>query len=332
VKKLYTILFLVLLLSPLYGQDPQFSQFYSNYLYLAPSFSGLIENNRVALNYRKQWPEIAHGYNTYSASFDKYFEKFRSGLGILFLRDEAGSGRLRSTNIGIQYSFDIKVNNFWHIRPGMHFLYTERAIDFENLLWADQISVNENAPATAEVLPVNHVGDLDFSTSAMTYSDRYWLGVCVDHLLKPNHSLYFYEDEDGNPAHVPIKYSVFGGTKFTRHEHLLRPIPTTLQFAFLFKSQGKYNQLDLGVYFYRSPIVLGFWFRGIPFYDSEFNRDAFTILAGYKIKDLNIGYSYDFTISRLISKTGGSHEISLSYTFKTKARKRKPKMLPCPEF
>ena len=114
-KKLFLILLFTLSLKWLIGQDPQFSQFYSNYLYLAPSFSGLIENNRIALNYRMQWPEIAHGYHTYSASFDKYFEKFRSGLGILFLRDEAGSGRLRSTNVGLQYSFDIKVNNLWHI-------------------------------------------------------------------------------------------------------------------------------------------------------------------------------------------------------------------------
>ncbi|NJK87805.1 MAG: type IX secretion system membrane protein PorP/SprF [Bacteroidales bacterium] len=40
------------------AQDPQFSQFYSTYLYLAPSFAGLTENNRFSLNYRNQWPEI----------------------------------------------------------------------------------------------------------------------------------------------------------------------------------------------------------------------------------------------------------------------------------
>ncbi len=314
------------------GQDPQFSQFYANYLYLAPSFAGLTENNRIALNYRKQWPEIAHGYNTYSVSFDKYFEKFRSGLGILILKDEAGTGRLRSTNFGLQYSYDFEINNKWHIRPGLHFVYTERSINFEDLLWSDQISASENAPVTGEVMPLNHLGSLDFSTSVLTYSDIFWFGASIDHLLQPNHSFYFYDDEDGNPAHTDIKYSVFGGTKFIKNESLLRPVPTTLQFAFLFKSQKQYKQLDLGVYMHRSPIVMGFWYRGIPFYDSRYNRDAFTILAGYKIKDISIGYSYDFTVSRLITSTGGSHEISLCYNFKTKAIKRKPGMLPCPEF
>ncbi|MBN1416328.1 MAG: type IX secretion system membrane protein PorP/SprF [Bacteroidales bacterium] len=322
----------ILTLKNLFGQDPQFSQFYSNYLYLAPSFAGLTDNCRIAFNYRIQWPEIAHGYHTYSVSFDKYIEKFRSGLGVLVMQDQAGSGRLRSLNIGLQYSFDIKVFNKWHIRPGMHFLYTERAINFEDLLWNDQISASGNAPTSAELVPENHIGDIDFSVSALSYTDRIWVGACVDHLLKPNQSFYYHDGEDGNTGHIPIKYSVFGGTKFILHETLLRPKPTTLQLAFLYRQQKQFRQLDLGLYGCHHPFVLGFWYRGIPLYKEVFNRDAFTILAGLKLKHLNVGYSYDFTMSKLITRTGGSHEISLSYSFRMKPIKRRPKMIPCPDF
>jgi type IX secretion system PorP/SprF family membrane protein len=292
----------------------------------------LTENNRLALNYRNQWPEITNGFVTYSVSFDKYFEKFRSGLGVIFLQDEAGTGRLRSTNIGVSYSYDFKISNFWHIRPGMSFFYTERAVNYKDLLWNDQISATGNAPSSAEVIPMNHVGDIDFSTSALTYSDKFWFGFAVDHILKPNQSLYFHDEADDNPAKVPVKYSIFGGTKFVKNENLLRPVPTTFQIAFLYKDQKQYRQLDIGVYWHRNPMVLGFWYRGIPLYKEVFNRDAITILAGYKIKHLNIGYSYDFTLSKLITRTGGSHEVSLTYAFKTKKFKRKPKMVPCPEF
>jgi type IX secretion system PorP/SprF family membrane protein len=331
-KKLYIGLAFMLLLRTLFGQDPQFSQFYSNYLYLAPSFAGLTENNRIAFNYRIQWPEIAHGFHTYSVSFDKYIEKFRSGLGVLVMQDEAGSGRLRSLNIGLQYSFDFKMTQKWHLRPGMYFLYTERAINFEDLLWNDQISASGNAPTSAEMAPMNHVGDIDFSASALTYSERIWFGFCVDHLLKPNQSFYYYDGDDDNRGHVPVKYSIFGGTKFITHEALLRPIPTTLQLAFLYRQQKQFRQLDLGVYWYRSPLVLGFWYRGIPFYKEVFNRDAFTLLFGIKNRHLSFGYSYDFTMSKLITRTGGSHEVSLAYTFRMKPIKRRPKMIPCPEF
>ena len=314
------------------SQDPQFSQFYSNYLYLAPSFAGLTERNRIAFNYRNQWPEIKVGYQTYAASFDKFIEKFNSGLGVLFYQDMAGSGNLRTTSLGIQYSYDFSINKNWHARPGMHFNYTERGIDFERLLWNDQISASGNAPVSAELAPMDKAGDIDFSTSLLTYSDRFWMGVSVDHLLRPNQSLYYYEKETGNPAKVPIKYSFFGGVKFIKNEHLLRPIPTTLQLAFLYRQQEQFRQLDIGVYWYRNPLVAGLWYRGIPFYKEVFNRDAFTLLIGIKTKTMNIGYSYDFTLSPLITSTGGSHELSISYTFKTKPIKHKPRAVPCPEF
>ena len=313
-------------------QDVQFSQFYSNYLYLAPSFSGLTDQNRISVNYRNQWPEIANGYQTYSVSFDKYLEKFRSGIGAIIFQDIAGTGMLTTTQIGIQYSFDFEVTHEWHMRPGMHFNYAQRSIDFDKLLWNDQIAATGNAATTAELTPVDKVGDIDFSVSILSYSERYWLGACVDHLLRPNQSFYFYEEEEGNPAKVPLKYSAFGGIKFIRNEHLLRPIPTTLQFAFLYRQQAKYRQLDLGVYWYRHPLVMGVWYRGIPLYKEVFNRDAFTMLVGIKTSSINIGYSYDFTISRLIANTGGAHELSLSYTFKTKPIKLKPRMVPCPDF
>jgi type IX secretion system PorP/SprF family membrane protein len=331
-KKLYLASAFIILLNTIFGQDPQFSQFYSNYLYLAPSFAGLTGKNRIAFNYRNQWPEIAHGFHTYSVSFDSYIEKFRSGLGAQFMQDEAGSGRLRSLNIGIQYSFDINVTQNWHFRPGMHFLYTERAINFEDLLWADQISASGNASTSAEMTPMNHIGDIDFSASALTYSDRFWFGYSIDHLLHPNQSFFYYEGDERNTGKVPVKHSFYGGTKFILSETLLRPTPTTLQLAFIYKQQKQFRQLDLGVYWNRNPFVLGFWYRGIPFYKEVFNRDAFTMLVGLKVRQINIGYSYDFTMSKLITRTGGSHEISLSYTFKLKPIKRRPKMVPCADF
>ena len=314
------------------AQDAQFSQFYSNYLYLAPSFAGLTDMNRLAFNYRNQWPEIQHGYQTASVSFDKYLEKYRSGFGLLLFQDVAGTGRLRTTQIGLQYAYDFNVTESWHVRPGLHFDYTQRGIDFNRLLWNDQISASGNAATSAEVVPMDRTGDIDVSASVLTYSDKVWLGAGVDHLLRPNQSLYYYEEEDGNPGKVPLRYSVYGGIKFLRNENLLRPIPTSLQLAFLYRQQDMYRQLDLGVYWYRSPLVIGFWYRGIPFYKEVFNRDAFTVLVGIKTRSMNIGYSYDFTISKLITSTGGAHEISMSYAFRTRPIKHKPRAVPCPEF
>lgn len=330
-KKVYIIFFLALFSLFVSAQDAQFSQFYANPLYLAPSFAGLTEGSRLGANYRNQWPELPGKFITYSFSFDHNFDAFNSGLGVLIFRDQAGSGYLRTTNIGVQYAYDFQVNNYWNIRPGVHFSYTERAIDFYKLIFNDQISGGNTLPGTIEIPPLSKVGDIDFGFSAMGYSELFWLGFSVDHLLRPNQSLYDFENSDVLAAKVPVKYQVFGGTKIVKQGRLIRPLVESIQLAFLFKKQQQFQQLDLGMYWYKNPIVLGVWYRGLPGI-SKGGQDAIIFLAGYKIEQFNFGYSYDFTISRLIGSTGGVHEISLTYSWKSVRIPKKPRMVPCPDF
>jgi type IX secretion system PorP/SprF family membrane protein len=326
VKKISVIYIFILFTSALLtGQDVQFTQFYANKLYLAPSFAGAVQEDRVSLIYRNQWPQLPGAFVTYSFSYDHFFSSFNSGIGFLFLRDLAGSGELSTTDFGVQYSYDIKINNWWHVRPGIHFLYMQTGLNFDKLLWNDQISPSGNTP-TIEQPTLNSKGDVDFASSVLAYSDRHWFGVTVDHMLKPKNSLYDTETS------VPLKVSVFGGTQIFRKGRLLSPIAESLSMAFLFKTQDQYSQLDLGLYWYKEPIILGIWYRGIPFIGQEKVGDAVCFLTGYKIDKFSIGYSYDFTISKLLSSTGGAHEISLIYEFKTTRQKKRRHMVPCPEF
>jgi len=325
------IVLFTLLTMGLKAQDPQFSQFYANPLYLAPSFAGLTDGSRIGANYRNQWPQLPGKFVTYTFSYDHWFDNYDSGAGILFMQDQAGSGNLRTTNIGVQYSYDFPINLEWHMRPGVHLFYTERAIDFDKLVFSDQISPDGQRPTTIEIPPLSRRGGVDFSTSAMVYSELYWFGLAVDLLLRPNHSLYEFEGDDAANAFLPIKYSAFGGTKFTRRGRLIRPLEESLQLAFLFKKQGPFNQFDMGMYWYRNPLVVGAWYRGIPGLSSG-GQDAVIFLVGYKIDQFNIGYSYDFSISRLLGSTGGAHEISITYSWTSIRIPKKPRMVPCPEF
>ena len=73
-----------------FGQDPTFSQFYANKLYLSPSFAGATEEYRFAMNYRNQWPAVPGVFHTYSISFEKAMPNFNSGIGVLATYDVAG--------------------------------------------------------------------------------------------------------------------------------------------------------------------------------------------------------------------------------------------------
>ncbi len=305
-----------------FGQDPQFSQFYSNPLYLAPSFAGATGGSRICYNFRDQWIELPATFITHSFSYDHYFSNFNSGVGFLAYRDVAGTGELGTLSLGVQYSYNIKLTPWIFARPGLHFSYRETGLAFDKLTFIDKVMNPDGGTSFPQSL--KKARDVDLGLSGLLYSKRVWVGSTVDHLLRPNVSLYASKEK------VPIKVSVFGGVELIRRGRLLKPVEETMTLAFLLKTQAQYTQLDLGVYWHKNPLVLGIWYRGIPPFNSQ-RGDALVILVGYRTRHFNIGYSYDLTISNLIAQAMGSHEISLSYKFILPRRKKKGE-IPCPEF
>jgi type IX secretion system PorP/SprF family membrane protein len=304
------------------AQDPQFSQFYSNPLYLAPTFAGAAGGSRVCANIRDQWVALPSTFMTYSFSYDHYFSKFNSGFGLLGYKDAAGTGELGTLSVGVQYSYNFKLTQTVFARPGLHFSYREHGLSWDKLEFLHQVYDEEAEPSLES--PQDKTRDVDLALSTLVYSKRVWGGVTVDHLLMPNVSLF------ADKHRVPIKLSVFGGIELVRKSRLLKPDEETMTLAYLFKKQGPYTQLDLGVYWFKNPLVLGIWYRGIPPFNSQ-RGDAFILLVGYKTKNFNIGYSYDVTISNLIGQALGSHELSMSIKFALPRRDKKGEV-PCPEF
>ncbi len=322
----YSVILFLLIFTDSSGQDPTFSQFYANSLYLAPSFAGATEEYRFSINYRNQWPAIPGVFHTYSISFDKALVNFNSGIGVLATYDVAGSGDLSTTNIGLLYSYDFNISENWHIRPGINFKFYYLGLNFYKLVFPSQMTGSGTVPPVYPP-PFDNVADVDFATSALVYNDRIWGGFTLDHLLVPKQSFY------GNDANLPVKLNLFGGFQILRKTRLKMRYEEVLSVALNFQKQAKFYQSDAGLYYYRDPLMFGLWYRGIPFATSQ-PGDAIVGLIGIKTEQLHIGYSYDFTISNLISSTAGAHEISLVYEFNTFALgdKRRMRAIPCPEF
>lgn len=202
-------------------------------------------------------------------------------------------------------------------------------MDFSKLYFYDQLpqnGVGDIINTSTESAPGNDnwLGHIDGTVSALAYNDFIWGGLTVDHLLQPNVS--FYSDQ----AITPIKFTIFGGYKLINQGRLLKPSNESLSLAMQYRVQGSFQQLDVGLYWFSAPLILGFWYRGIPAVNSQIG-DAVSFLAGIKTYKLSFGYSYDFTVSNLINSTHGAHEISIIYEFYTKKRK-KYLALPCPDF
>ncbi len=314
---------------PVNSQTQQFSQFYAAPLYLAPSFAGATDGSRVALNYRNQWPELPGTFATFAFSFDHYFDEYNSGVGVMLFRDQAGSVNLSTTNAGFLYSYNIKINRDWSLRPGLHFLYSQRTIDYGNFVFGDQLNLDGNYSGSRTSVSVDKVDFFDASSSLVAYRQPLWMGVSFDHLMTPNQSITAEE------FNIPLKTSIFGGYRFHFGNALFGGADESASVTFLYKNQGSFNQLDIGAYWTKEPISLGLIYRGIPVFKNpaygNYIQDAVVTMLAIRTQDIRVGYSYDFTVSNLLGATGGSHEISIIYEFNQEQtrRRRDPCVYPC---
>lgn len=332
-KAFIFILYIVLLSTKLFAQDPHFSQFYANSLYLSPSFAGSTQGTRLITDIRDQWPGIPGSFFTTTLSLDHFIPTLNSGVGLLLMKDVAGRGRLGSMQIGVQYTYQFRIFKNFQVRPAIHFYRTNRTIDFNRLVFNDQLTLSGVAGGSVEVPPLKQVGYVDFASSLLIYSETNWFGFTWDHLLEPNQSIV-----DGYSS-IPKKYTLFGGRKFFLNGKTSTNNEESINAWIHYRSQGKFDQVDIGAYWIRTPIILGLWYRGIPLfkrYKAGYqNNDATIVQIGYVWKDIKIGYSYDITISRLIANTYGSHEFSLVYEFNQNQRMRKKTrkvIIPCPKY
>ena len=120
-----------------YSQDPHFSQFYSAPNVLSPSLAGSSGGTRFVSNYRNQWPGIANTYQTYAFAADMYLNTYKSGVGILFVTDKAGTASLNTSYLGLQYSYRVKLGDYWQFVPGMQFTLGQKSLDRSKLVFPD---------------------------------------------------------------------------------------------------------------------------------------------------------------------------------------------------
>lgn len=332
-KKL--ILHIILLVGAFdaFSQDPQFSQFYAAPLYLNPALTGATKGGRIAGNYRSQWPGSGANFTSGSFSFDQNIRRVNSGVGLFFINDNAGKNGLKYTGAGASYAYNVNITRFHSVRAGIRVMNYWRSIDKSGLVFGDQL-IN-NTETSNSVGAVNQSKNyLDLAGGAMFYSKNYWIGVSVDHLTRPNLALYTVNDR------LPMKYSLHAGYNYPLTISPKGDATSKITAAINYKGQKKWDQLDLGFYYTRNPIVLGLWYRGLPLKKNPdksiaySNRESFIFLFGVILGELRIGYSYDLTSSKL-TNTGGAHEISLIYEWSSKKHsmgKNRIMVMPCAKF
>lgn len=247
---------------------------------------------------------------SFSAPVTRY-----GGLGIGFMTDKLGYET--STHIKLDGAFRYKMMNDATISVGFEANILQKGLDGSRL--------HALAPGDPAI-PTNNVSDrktifgagvyyMNPMTTAVSLKN-FWVGASVLNLNSPT---FEYTNPVTNSTLVistPQKHIyVMGGVDLTNFlgnpDLVLHP-----------SAMIKYNtvlQFDLtGLAEYQNKLWGGIAYRTWA--------DAFSIMLGYsgfkgRMQGLRVGYSYDLTMTRVITVSSGSHELQLNYCFELKIPK-----------
>ena len=372
-KRIIILLVAVLGLSVMrvQAQDPMFSQFYANPLFLNPAMAGTNVCPRLAFNFRDQWPSMPGTFMTYAASYDEHFDKIYGGIGVQFWGDRAGEGGILNTyNASAMYSFKVKVSKKSNMRFALQAAFQNKSLDWSKLTFGDMIdprygfvySTNENIANY-----INHINTLDFSFGFLGYTPHVYFGFAAKHIAtlslsgKTTPYSFLSGNADGN-FYDMLKLTAHVGANFD----LKRKSKKETSFGdisispnFIYEHQLGFNYFSEGLYMKFYPFTVGVWCRhGLTYkYDEPmldqngnvifgpdsitpmtqktniYNSDAIIFMFGLEYNMFKVAYSYDLTISRLASATtGGSHEVSVQVLLPCPKKRKAIKDLKCPSF
>jgi type IX secretion system PorP/SprF family membrane protein len=326
--KKHILLFFVIISSIFYSefsfsQDPTFTQFYANPIYLNPAFAGSNGCPRIALNYRNQWPNLSANYVTYSASYDQYVKSLSGGIGVLASYDEQGVNTITTSTLGLVYSYHVKITRKFSVMFGAQASYYFKSLNTDKLTFGDMIDPKKGFIYSTMDFPAQQTGTInrsffDASAGVLGYSKNFYVGFSAHHLNQPDETLI------NGDSKLPMRLTGHLGTDIPLGKKSKYESTTSISPNIIYQYQNGFQEINIGTYVKYNNFTAGVWYR---------NSDAFILLLGINTGTFKLGYSYDITISKLNNRvSSGSHEISLGLNLNCKSKGVTFKTLSCPSF
>jgi type IX secretion system PorP/SprF family membrane protein len=302
-----------------YGQQTvQFSQYVFNGLAVNPAYAGYKDDITLNLSSRIQWVGINGAPRTNTISIDGLTnsETKNVGLGLLASTDQLGPQSTTSVYANYSYRIRFDANDTKRLCFGFAAGLLQYSIDASKF---NAIDVSDG------LLPAGNERKWtpDFRVGIYYYSSSMYLGASILSLV---------------PA-TPNTSSTAAIVTQIRHLYITGGAMVPLSGSLALKPsimikedfRGPTN-VDLTTFVLMNKVLwLGASYRtGVPFLktsglQSDLDKsDAFAAMIEFYAGDsFRIGYAYDFSTNSLLTNQTGSHELSLTYSF----RGRKPRII-----
>lgn len=289
----YTQIFLiglaVILVSTIHAQQQvQYTQYMYNTMSVNPGYTGTSNRLEAYLIHRSQWVGMSGAPNSQNVGVQGAVSK-RIGLGLNAIKDRLGP----SNEVYLNASAAVRLNLSQKVKLSIGI---SGGIDVLSVDWSSGQVMHENDQSLMNNIQ-NRVRPL-VGAGLYFYGSNWYAGVSSPSFIKTDR----YTSATTVPINSVVHWYFIGGYVFTLSDQLkFKP-------AILGKMvQGAPLSVDVSANFLlQDRFTMGLAYR--------FN-DAFSILAGITFKkSFFLGYSYDFSVSRLQKFNNGSHDIIFRYT------------------
>ena len=351
-------LFLLLIFSAnlIQAQDPVFSQYFANRMYLNPAMTGFEGGISVNMNRRDQWRKIAQKeskFVTQAVGLEMEIPCLQSAIGLTYMENVEGEGFLRWQSAGIAAAVGSKPknpNDKFEFRGGFKGNYNWRSLNWDNFVFSDQLNAIYGITGPTQ-LPIAMNSDdygsfFDLNSGiaisgSFTGDDRFTVGAAINHIVRVNNSML----DDTLAPRTTLHFTYVTEVGFSRkRSYYFSPM---IKWDFQKSSQNPdvlaYNSLIYGAGFssQQTPgIWAGMWMQHRGIFPHSNNTNSLITLLGYEFKTnkstTRVGISYDYNFSGITSNGNGTFELSLvtnisdidlfGCSSKSKGR------IPCPKF
>jgi type IX secretion system PorP/SprF family membrane protein len=288
IKRTFTIITMLSVLSGLAQQDPQYTQYMYNTLSVNSAYAGSLGHLAITGIYRTQWVGLEGAPSTQSFTIDTPVGK-NVGLGLSVVSEEIGPSE--EQYIDAHFSYTIPSGQTHKLSFGIKGGGRVINIDWTKGSYRDpDVQFRENI--TNKFLPVVGAG-------LYWHGERDYIGLAVPNFITKER--YEYDDLAEDLMNERIHLYLIGGIVFDLSAHTKFKPAVLLKYV-----SGAPLIADLSANFmFNNAVNLGVAYR---------TSDSVSALASLQITpQFSLGYSYDYTTTELQNYNSGTHEIMLRF-------------------
>ena len=289
-RKFITIILLLLFANQLLigQQDRTYSNYLLNAYYFNPAIAGSTGGSTANLSYRNQWVGFDGAPKSIMANVSGSIKnEGKIGYGVTIMSEKTGV--TNNTSFLLTYAQHFKLNDKLKIGLGLQTGYLQHRVKLYSINVADQ----GDDVFTGNILSEN---GLDLNAGINLYSENLYLMASIKHLINNDMGFSSYN------SRLEKQYNFIGGYKFSFEKQKIDLEPSLLVIA-MSNIPIQYSPMVKMTY------NKAYW-SGVSYTVSE----SVGLSLGYLLKErLNIGYTYNFAVSKLNNYNSGTHEFTLSY-------------------